>query len=553
MKFRRIIIIILLAVPFGSIALAQGAIPNAWETVAEGIEYQEFRLNEPVPVNIFVARMDRSNANTTIESSIAQGRLSGGTETVSNMAERYDDALNFWGPPTIPVSSTWGSTNQVVVAINGYYYGAGIEPSGVPWSGQIHSGWYAKRFYDNESSSGFIWKMDRNAFIGGCISHPNDPASPKQYVHTPSGHSIVIDGINVARDDDELILYTPQFDRDTNTDTGGTEVLVEMRAPTYTSVYANMPYGIVRKIRQNQGSSLIPFDYVVLSGQDDKAQELIARLNVGDEIGIAQRVKDCTSEPTNVWDKAYAGVGGHWRFLRNGVIYPFTDDGQAIVRDPRTAIAYNSEYIYFIVADGRNVAVSEGMTVGEMADFAKNTLGATDAIMQDGGGSSTMVINGVVVNNSYCNNEYCTPKIYLPLVVKSSSGAQQIADKPQLPPEPLVEWDAEAQVLQRLVANGMLMVVVQPEQKSGLPYDLGDPVTTLGMVDVRLGPGTNYAVLTTLEADGTIMAPLNKMGGIFAKGFYWWKVDFGNIEGWVSQESIVQQLKIRDSITRKPR
>ncbi len=542
MKLRNIFLLILLAVPFGTIALAQEAAPNTWEEVGLGIEYQKFRLNDPVPVDVFVARLDRSNGNATIESSIAQGRLSGGTETVSNMAARYDDALNFWGPPTIPVSSTWGSTNDVVVAINGFYYGAGIEPSGVPWSGQIHSGWYAKRFYDNESSSGFIWKMDRGAFIGGCVSHPED----KQSVYTTSGDRLFIDGVNEDRNDNELILYTPQYDRDTGTDNSGTEVLVEMERPTHTSVFGNMPYGIVRRIRP-QGSTPIPFDHVVLSGEGDIESDLISKISIGDRVGIAQRVKDCTSEPTtNVWDLAYAGIGGHWRFLRNGVIFPYTNDGQAVVRDPRTAIAYNAEHIFFIVADGRNLGVSAGMTVAEMAAFAKNTLGATDGIMQDGGGSSTMVINGVVVNNSYCNNVVCTPKIYIPLVVKSASGTQTVS-QPQTPAEPLVEWDAEALILQRLVANGMLMVEVQPVDKSTVAYDPGDPVATIGTVDVRLGPGTNYAVLTSLNDDGTIMAPLNQMGGVFAKGSYWWKVDFGSIEGWVAQEGITAQLKLRDT------
>ena len=547
MKLRSLFLLILLAIPFGTIALAQEQAPNTWETVGEGIEYQEFRLINPVLVNVFVTRMDRSNENATIESSIAQGKISGGTETVSNMAARYDDALNFWGPPTIPVSSTWGSTNDVIVAINGFYYGAGIEPSGVPWSGQIHSGWYAKRFYDNESSSGFIWKMDRDAFIGGCISHPNDPPNPKQYVYTTSGEFLIIDGVNESRNDDELILYTPQFDRDTDTDNSGTEVLVEMEAPTHTSVFGDMPYGIVRRIRQNQGSTPIPYDHVVLSGEGDIELDLISEISVGDRIGIAQRVKDCNSEPTNEWEEAYSGVGGHWRFLRNGVIYPYTNDGQAVVRDPRTAIAYNDQYVFFIVADGRNVGVSEGMTVAEMADFAKNTLGATDGIMQDGGGSSTMVINGEVVNNSYCNNEFCTPKIYLPIVVNPPSSDSVIADRPETPPEPLVEWDAELLILQRLVANGMLMVVVQPEEKSTLPYDEGDPVTTLGTINVRLGPGTNYAVLTSVDDDGTIIEPINQMDGIFAKGSYWWKVDFGAVEGWVPQESITAQLKVRNS------
>lgn len=547
MKLRNIFLLILLAVPIGTIALAQGEMPNAWEVVGEGIEYQEFRINDPVPVNVFVTRMDRGNSSTTIESSIAQGRLSGGIETVSNMAERYDDALNFWGPPTIPISSTWGSTNDVVVAINGFYYGDDVEPPGVPWSGQIHSGWYAKRYYDNESLSGFVWKMDRDAFIGECISHPAD----KQYVYTASGRYLYIDGVNREREDDEIILYTPQFDRDTKTDNNGTEVLIEMKAPTYISVASNMPSGLVRKIRDNRGSTPIPYDHVVLSGQGSRGQEIVSALNEDELVGIAQRVKDCTNSPTHDWDEAYAGVGGQFHFLRNGEIFDYSDKGEANVRDPRTAIAYNDEYIFFIVADGRNISISEGMNIAELANFAKYTLGATDGIAQDGGGSSTMVVNGEVVNNTHCNNVICEPTIYLPLVMNGSGSSNANATRPPQPQ--LVVWDEEAQMLQRLVANGMLMVVVQPETKSEA-YHPNNLVTTLGEVNVRLGPGSNYAVLNTLDDDGTIVAPLNEMGGIFAKGIYWWKVDFGNnIEGWVPQGSITAQLKIRDSIYLKTR
>jgi hypothetical protein len=50
---------------------------------------------------------------------------------------------------------------------------------------------------------------------------------------------------------------------------------------------------------------------------------------------------------------------------------------------------------------------SEGMTIPELARSAKNTLGASWGISQDGGGSSTMVVNGQVMNNTYCNIVDC--------------------------------------------------------------------------------------------------------------------------------------------------
>ncbi|MFC2053935.1 hypothetical protein ACFLV7_06500, partial [Chloroflexota bacterium] len=191
---------------------AQGSSPQ-WQSVAEGIEYREFYqlgLN-----HLFVARMDRNNANLTLETSIAQGRINGGLETVSGMAERYDQALNYWG-------GSWGARNQVVVAINGYFYDA---ETGVPWQGQIHSGWYLKRFDDLESGSGFAWKLDRSFFLGGCIVHR--PA--KQLItHVTTGETIPFDGVNVPREEDELIIYTPQYDASTRSEDTGIEILVEL-------------------------------------------------------------------------------------------------------------------------------------------------------------------------------------------------------------------------------------------------------------------------------------------------------------------------------------
>ena len=552
MRFRPLILILLLMIPIGTVAVAQemGA-PGDWSPIGNGIEFQQFQLTNPAPVNVFVARMSRDNPNVTIDSSIAQGRLTGGAETVSGMASRYDQALNYWGPPTIPVSQTWGSRSNVVVAINGFYYGPPWEEPGVPWSGQIHAGWLAKRFSELESLSGFVWKMDRTAFIGECITHPANT----QAVYITDGDTeyvYYIDGLNVSRDENELVLYTPQYDSDTGTDSQGLEVLVEMYEPSSVSVYAGAPKGIIRQVYDKQGSTPIPFDHVVLSAHGTAATGLLSHAKVGNTLKIGQRIKNCINPSDPDWSFAYAGVGGQFYFLRDGTIFDYSGDPQATVRDPRTAIAYNHESVFFIVADGRNPGISEGMTVAEMADFARNTLGATDGIMQDGGGSSTMVVNGLVVNNTFCNNVYCEDIIYLPLVSNTKSintiSPQQIQQD-----QTLLSWDSEQQVFQRLVANGMMMVEVESMEKSMQPLDPGDPITTLGIIDVYLGPGTNYPIMDKSSGDGTILSSLNDLGGVLAKENYWWKIKIGQIEGWVPESEIVQQLKFRSSYEFKTR
>lgn len=75
-----------------------------------------------------------------------------------------------------------------------------------------------------------------------------------------------------------------------------------------------------------------------------------------------------------------------------------TEVGKAMTSNPRTAIAIIDELHYlFIVSDGRTTE-SEGLSLYELAEFAKG-LGAQTAYNLDGGGSSTMYFNGEVINN----------------------------------------------------------------------------------------------------------------------------------------------------------
>src|SRR3990172_6655955 len=201
-----------LAIP-GS--LAQTA-SDGWEDVGPGVQYREYR--QPGPIRAYVARMDRTNPDVIIDSSIATGMLSDGKETVSGMAAREDDAINGWG-------QEWGTRNDVIVAINGSVH---YLESCLPGNGMIQGGWYVKRFEDLWGGSGFDWKFDRRAFVGGCIEH-----EPERQVVTllRSGEQVGISGLNVPREGDSLIVYTPQYAPTTGTEDKGIEVLVEMSQP----------------------------------------------------------------------------------------------------------------------------------------------------------------------------------------------------------------------------------------------------------------------------------------------------------------------------------
>jgi hypothetical protein len=511
-RFLSIVFFLPFIVP-GHIQATQ-SISSLWQTVGTGIEYREFYL--PQPDHVYVARMDRSNPQVTLDSSIAQGKLSGGLETVREMAKRYDQAINYWG-------ETWGGRNQVVVAINGYFY----DPeTGIPTGGQVHSGWYAKRFEDKQSGSGFAWTLDRNAFIGGCVVHP-----PAKQVITflASGGTMTFDGINVPRGENQLIIYTPQYDATTLTDEKGIEVLVELSRPLIILAAPAMVEGVVREIRDGEGSTLIPFDHVVLSANGTAGDRLREIVNLGEQIGISQEIKhfetDCRTPIDVSWSKTYASVGRSYVFLKDGIIQRLGDLG-AVLRSPRTAIAFNDRYVYFIVVDGRDRIQSLGMSMVEMAMFARNKLGATNGTAMDGGGSSTMVVNGELMNR--------------PNTESSESGAIAPTEAARVSGKP--GGLMQSTPIERAVANGMMMVVVLPKEQS-THYKTGDKVITpdAGETQVRLGPGTNYAVIAVIApgSPGIILEHPEQMNGILAKGEYWWKVAFGEVSGWVSESSLI--------------
>ena len=512
-------------------ALALQDAPDPWEIIAPGIAYQEFHL--PAPNNVYVARMDRSNLNVTIDSSLAQGKLSGAMETVRGMAARYDEAINYWG-------RSWGARNKVAVAINGFYYNM---YTGIPQNGVMNSGWYAKRFDELGGNTGFAWKLDRSAFIGQCVYHNPD----KQIVtFVTASVTQLFDGINVPRENDHLTIYTPQYDANTRTDNNGLEVLVEMTRTTSILPSPAMATGYVREIHNNQGSTPIPFDHIVLSASGTARTALLAKVHLGDQVGISQEIThyktDCVTPLNLDWTKTYASLGGDFYFLQGGVVQPSAEPG-ALERHPRTAIAFNSNYIYFVVVDGRDPYSSIGMTIEELAIFARDTLSATEGIAQDGGGSSTMVINGKLMNNTFCNINYCKSKIFLPLLNRSGTGLNgqdaapnNLANSPgNEPASPIVE---------RPVADGMMMIVVEPVEKS-TKFTTGDPVVALSSTDLRLGPGTNYATLASIPAGtpGVILTHLNNLNGVLAKGSLWWMVYFGaGWVGWAPEVSLIIQM-----------
>lgn len=455
-----------------------------WVDVAPGISYREFRL--PGPNRAFVARMKIDNPNVTIETTRAQFNGEDYRETVSSMAQRYEDSLLAWG-------STWEARADVVVAINGAMHD---RETGIPEGIEVQSGWYTRWDTRTFGGAGFLWTLDRVPGINLCAHYPPER---QRLVFLDSGASLPVSGVDARLPEDGVGVFSPLALRSPG---GGglVEVVVRVSRPAMIVPMPRMTAGVIEELRVGQDGVPIAFDRLVVSGHGAGARDLLENARPGGHLGLSLEVVDlghrCEQPRAADWSHAYSGLAGGTVFLQDGEIYiPEGIVGTAV--HPRTAIAFNDEYIFFVVVDGRQPSWSEGMTIEELALFCRDRLGATWGVNQDGGGSSTFWLNGAVKN-------------------RPSDGHE------------------------RRVPNGIVMVVLQPMERStayGARQNFELPIDT----PLRLGPGFNFPAWVTIpggESD-TILDASSPLGGVRASGTYWWYVDIEGLKGWIEHSLLV--------------
>jgi hypothetical protein len=190
-------------------------------------------------------------------------------------------------------------------------------------------------------------------------------------------------------------LFTPRYGATTPRDTTRPTAEAAMMAAGRrgdTALYVR------RGSVAGASGSPIPRDGAVLSayGARMKAVQAMAE---GDTVRILLTTLPRLAQPPMVL------VGGWPRILRDGRIVAgdaATVEGtisrNAEARHPRTAagVSRDGRTLFLVVVDGRSTT-SVGMTLVELATLMRR-LGAWQALNFDGGGSTTMVIDGALVN-----------------------------------------------------------------------------------------------------------------------------------------------------------
>jgi Phosphodiester glycosidase len=115
--------------------------------------------------------------------------------------------------------------------------------------------------------------------------------------------------------------------------------------------------------------------------------------------GSAPQAQPTASFPTGgtLWNMNSAIGGSPMLLVNNTVRITATEELISVnntTSRPRTGIGYTANnLVLMVVVEGDNAPNYPGMNLQEFADFLKN-LGCTNAINLDGGGSTSMVING---------------------------------------------------------------------------------------------------------------------------------------------------------------
>jgi exopolysaccharide biosynthesis protein len=218
--------------------------------------------------------------------------------------------------------------------------------------------------------------------------------------------TIEVKGINRQRNKDEVVVYTPEFGRTTLTEPSGVELIVRN--------------GKVTAISKN-GSSFIPPDGFVLSGDGEAGDGLLERWRVGSRIWLStshpismydfapdiQRERARTERLLTIDPKLIASIedvtNGVPQLIKNGKIDITWEEEKSTksfveTRHPRTAVAKLKDGKFLMITvDGRSES-SGGIGLYDLAALLLE-FGATDAMNLDGGGSTTMFLDGKVVNH----------------------------------------------------------------------------------------------------------------------------------------------------------
>jgi hypothetical protein len=324
--------------------------PLSRQAISTGVQYTKYHWRHSSAA-IYVAQV-MNNSGASLQVMSAHNLIGAGLETVRSMCAR---------------------TRGCVAAVNGDFWDV-AHPSAAALGGMV--------------MRGELWKSPN--YSGQQVSvAPPTPRLTARLGLTWSGEltdkagtTIKLAGVNTAPAPNATVLYTPRYGRAIGA-VGSTSFKAAAPAQLLGRLGRKTPLSGLRagaagtRVRAGQAG-------LVTSGKAATALKQLFRVG-----GVTLTLS--TGEPTS------ESIGYHPVVMRNGHLTR-TDphDPMLTNANPRTLLAWSPTKTWLVAADGRKNS-GPGLTVGEVVTLVRD-LGATNAIMLDGGGSTTFEAAGHVLN-----------------------------------------------------------------------------------------------------------------------------------------------------------
>lgn len=346
--------------------------------VAPGIvrERYGFRtVGGPNDVQVLRFRLDDSRLEVRPE--LARGQIPGRETVDATLRRQGQDAVagvnaNFFAPSCGPLADG----DPCGLVIRDRLVASENHQNGGDWPGAF------ALFDPAEDWRERLWAVDRPRFDA--------------FVEFRDGNRVKISGIDRQPAGDELVAFNALYAARTGTPSGTDEYHfpdIDLRARTETERTLPEPIG---------PNSPIPSSGTILAARGAAATHLRARIGTPVELNVFTAA--------GAWTGAEQAVAAGPLILQDGQITSsaewfaegFSTAHHNDAAHPRTIVGFREDdrgrpEMFLVTVDGRQ-SDSVGITTGEAAELMRD-LGAVDAVMMDGGGSTTMAVDGLIVND----------------------------------------------------------------------------------------------------------------------------------------------------------
>lgn len=369
--------------------------PTRTVPVFDGIERQIWDLQTPAgsPVSAQALIVTRPES-ITVRAELAQDRVVG-LETVESMGRRF---LGRGGVAAVN-GGFWLS--QPVGDPNSYFASHGELVSEAETQGSLSRG----TFGINADGLALVDRIDTDVWLSG-----------------QPGTGLAVDGVNRLNrgapypdGDHAVYLYTsayggsvtlPGEERD---DWRGEAAVVAITGTTLPASGSSDTPGLAGAHGSSAGGEAlaIPPEGVLAVAYGDGRARLRNAIPTGSLVTLSTRVRPLERNGReDLWSAVVEGLAAGPLIVRDRQMTSpegwegegFSPGGHSAPRAPRSAAGVDADgRVILVTVDGRLPDHSVGMSMAELAEFMIK-LGAVDAIALDGGGSTTMVVDGLVTN-----------------------------------------------------------------------------------------------------------------------------------------------------------